>query len=350
MFALIKELTELVGPVGQEQEVLDRVETLWRNEGLTVERTKIGNLFAHVGGEGPRVVMAAHADELTYLVRAIHPDGFLWLAGGQAWLRTAGLRNGFTIGQRVKVIGRNRIIPGVIATVTGHLASLTLPEPSELTWRDFWVDTGLTKEELAEAGGTVGTRVIWDATTEQFGPNVVGKAIDDRALLAVMIELVRRVPASEMRCHLTLAATVQEEIGLVGASALGNRHDYDAAVVLEIGLAGDVPGVQEDLMPLHLGKGPILVHKDSRVHYDYRVTKAFEKAAAEGGIPIQHGIFGSFGSDGGAFMMSDIPSALLAFPTRYTHTPFETAHLGDIENLVKWLEVFVRNADRLLAQ
>lgn len=350
MFGLIKELTELVGPVGQEQIVLDHVEALWRGEGLTVERTKIGNLYAHVGGSGPRIVMAAHADELTYLVRAIHPSGFLWLAGGQAWARSVGTRNSFTIGQRVKVIARKRTIPGVIGTVTGHLASLTMPEMTELTWRDFWVDTGLTKEELEDAGVTVGTRVIWDATTEMFGPHVVGKAIDDRALLAVMTELIRRVPAAEMRCQLTLAATVQEEIGLVGASALSARQDYDAGVVLEIGLAGDIPGAQEDMMPLHLGKGPILVHKDGRVHYDHRVTQAFEKAAAAGGITIQHGIFGSFGSDGDAFMKADIPTALLAFPTRYTHTPFETAHMADIEALVNWLEVFVRNADTYLAK
>jgi tetrahedral aminopeptidase len=350
MFALIKELTELSGPVGQEQVVLDHVEQLWRGEGLNVERTKVGNLFAHIGGSGPRVVMAAHADELTYLVRAIHPGGFLWLANGQAWQRTAGLRNGHTIGQRVRVLARKRTIPGVIGAVTGHLASLALPEPTELTWRDFWVDTGLTAEELAGAGVTVGTRVIWDATTEQFGPHVVGKAIDDRALIAVLTELVRRVPVEEMRCQLTIAATIQEEIGLVGASALGARHEYDAAVALEIGLAGDVPGVHEDVMPLHLGKGPILVHKDSLVHYDHRVTAAFEQVAAEAGITIQHGIFGSFGSDGGAFMKADIPTALLAFPTRYTHTSFETAHLGDIEGMVAWLAAFVRNADRLLAK
>jgi endoglucanase len=250
----------------------------------------------------------------------------------------------------VKVLARKRVIPGVIASVTGHLVSLSLAEPTELTWRDFWVDTGLSKDELVEAGVTAGTRVIWDATTEQFGPHVVGKAIDDRALIAVLTELVRRVPASEMRCQLTLAATVQEEIGLVGASALSARQEYDAAVVLEIGLAGDVPGVQEDMMPLYLGKGPILVHKDSLVHYDYRMTQAFELAAAEAGIAIQHGILGSFGSDGGAFMKADIPTALLAFPTRYTHTPFETAHLGDIEGMVNWLAAFVRNADRYLGK
>ncbi|RIK57997.1 MAG: aminopeptidase [Chloroflexi bacterium] len=357
MFALIKELTELIGPVGQEQIVLDHVEALWREQGLAVGRTRTGNLLAEAGGEGPRVLLVAHADELCYLVRAIHPDGFLWLANGQAWTRTTSLRNAFTIGQRVQVLARSGALPGVIAATTGHLASLALPELTELTWRDFWVDTGLSQEELSARGVTPGTRVVWDATTERFGPHVVGKALDDRVLLAVMTELARRVPAAEMRCRLTLAVSVQEEIGIIGASALGAHAGsaqpgveggFDAALVLEIGLAGDIPGVQEDVMPLRLGGGPALVHKDALVHYDHRVTAALEQAAAEAQIVIQHAVFGSFGSDGAALMRADIPTALLAFPARYTHTPFETGHLGDIEALVEWLAAFVRSADRLL--
>jgi endoglucanase len=348
MFDLIKELTELAGPVGQEQAVLDRVESLWRSAGLDVQRTRLGNLHAEVGGQGPHVLMVAHADELCYLVRAIHEDGFLWLANGQAWTRTTSLRNAFTIGQRVKVLGRGAIIPGVIATTTGHLASLALDEPKELTWRDFWVDTGLSREELLAHGVTPGTRVVWDAPTVKLGRHVVGKALDDRVLLAVLTELLRRVPAAEMRCRLTVAASVQEEIGLIGASALAARQQYDAGIVLEIGLAGDIPGVPGDMMPLRLGAGPVLVHKDALVHYDHRVTRAMEQAAAEAQLPIQHAVFGSFGSDGAALMKADIPAALVAFPTRYSHTPFETAHLGDIEALVTWLSAIVRAADRLL--
>jgi endoglucanase len=349
MFGLIKELTELVGPVGQEHAVLDHVEALWRSAGLAVERTKIGNLFAHAGGSGPRVLMVAHADELCYLVRAIHPDGYLWLANGQAWTRTTSFRNAFTIGQRVKVLARSGALPGVIATTTGHLATLALPDPAELTWRDFWVDTGLSREELLARGVTPGTRIIWDATTEQFGPHVVGKALDDRVLLAVLTELLRRTPADQMTCQLTVAATVQEEIGLIGASALSAHQTYDAAVVLEIGLAGDIPGVPDDMMPLRLGAGPVLVHKDAMVHYDFGVTRALEQAAGEAQLAIQHAVLGSFGSDGHALMKADIPSALVAFPARYTHTPFETAHLGDIEAMVTWLAAFVRHADRLLS-
>ena len=99
-------------------------------------------------------------------------------------------------------------------------------------------------------------------------------------------------------------------------------------------------------MPTRLGGGPLLVHKDSLVHYDHALTARLESTARMAGIPIQHTVFGSFGSDGSATMKADIPSALVAFPARYTHTPFETGHLGDIEDLVEWLCAFVKDGLR----
>jgi endoglucanase len=343
MFQLIKELTELTGPVGQEGQVLDYVEALWREQGAQTRRTRSGNLLAHLGGQGPKLLLIAHADELCYLVRAIDADGFIWLANGQGWQRTTSLRNSFTIGQRVQILARSGPIPGVIATTTGHLATLALAEPREMTWDDFWVDTGLSRDELVARGVTPGTRLIWQATTEQFGRHVVGKALDDRVPLAVLTEVIRRVPVAEMNWDLTLACTVQEEVGLIGASALAAVESFEAAIVVEIGLAGDIPGVPERAMPLHLGRGPILIHKDSILHYDYTLTQALEKTAQAANIPIQHAVFGSFGSDGGALMKADIPSALVAFPARYTHTPFETGHLDDIQALTDWLCSFIRN-------
>ncbi len=342
MFSLIKELTELAGPVGQEGIVLDHIERVWREAGATTERTRIGNVIARAGGTGKKLLIAAHADELCYLVRAIDPGGFLWLANGQAWERKTSIRNGFTVGQRVRVLARSGPLPGVIATATGHLASLALPEPTEITWNDFWVDTGHTHDELLARGVTPGTRVIWDATTEQFGPHVTGKALDDRVPLAVITEVLRRVPQDELGCELTLACTVQEEIGLIGAFAVVAREQYDAGIAVEIGLAGDIPGVEERAMPLRLGAGPVLVHKDALTHYDHALTATLERTAGAAGIPIQHAVFGSFGSDGAAMMKADIPAAMVAFPARYTHSPFETGHLGDIEALVDWLCAFVR--------
>ena len=344
MFDFIKELTELPGPVGQEGAVLDRTEEIWRAAGVEVERTRIGNLIGRAGGQGRRLLLVAHADELCYLVRAIDPGGFLWLANGQSWTRTTDIRNWFTVGQRVRVLARSGPIRGVIAAATGHLASQNLDaNPRELTWNDFWVDTGLSRDELLARGVTPGTRVIWDCPTEQFGQHVVGKALDDRVPLVVITEVLRRVPVAERRCDLTLACTVQEEVGLIGAFALAVRHgDFDAAIAVEVGMAGDIPALGEAAMPVRLGAGPLLVHKDALVHYDHALTARLEQVAAEAAIPIQHAIFGSFGSDGGALMKADIPSALVAFPTRYTHSPFETGHLGDIEALVTWLCAVVR--------
>lgn len=342
LFSFIKELTELSGPVGQEAAVLDYIEPIWQAAGAHTERTRLGNVVARGGGNGPRLLLAAHADELCYLVRSIDAGGFLWLANGQAWTRTTSLREWFTVGQPVRVLARGGPIPGVIASPAGHVAPLTMAEPTQLTWNDFWVDTGLTREELLERGVTPGTRVIWDAQTSQRGPHVVGKALDDRVPLAVITEVLRRVPPAERAFDLTLACTVQEEIGVVGAAALAAREQFDAAIVVEIGLAGDIPGVGENALPLRLGGGPGLVHKDALVHYDHALTSALEQAATRAGIPIQHAVFGSFGSDGVSFMRADIPSAMVVFPARYTHTPFETGHLGDIAALIDWLAAFVR--------
>ena len=208
MFNLIKTLTEMSGPIGQEDAVLDYVETLWQAEGITTERTRIGNLLGRVGGEGKKLLLVAHADELCYFVRDIHPDGFLWLANGQGWDRTTSLRDGFTIGQPVRIMARSGELPGTITAVTGHLATVGLSEPSELSWRDFWVDTGLSRAELLAQGVTPGTRIIWDATTRKIGHNIVGKALDDRVLIAILTEVVRRVSVQNLTFDLTIACTV----------------------------------------------------------------------------------------------------------------------------------------------
>jgi endoglucanase len=342
LFELIKQLSELSGPSAEEGPVLAEVEGQWREAGARIERTRTGSLLGRFGGNGPKTLLVAHADELCYLVRSIDPRGFLWLANGQAWSRTVGMRNWFTVGQRVRVLARTGEIPGVIAAVTGHVASLRLPEPHDFDWDDLWVDTGLTAAELTARGVTPGTRTIWDATCERLGAHVVGKALDDRGGVAILCEIARRVVPDRLTCQVTLACTVQEEIGVIGATALVAREPFDRAIVVESGLAGDVPKVGELAVPLRLGGGPALVHKDALVHYDHGLTTAIGDVAIRLNVPIQHAVLGSIGTDGVALMRADIPTALLAFPTRYTHSPFEMAHLGDIAAMARLLTAFVQ--------
>jgi endoglucanase len=158
----------------------------------------------------------------------------------------------------------------------------------------------------------------------------------------VISEVISRVPAGERRWEVSLVATVQEEIGVVGAAALAAQHRFSGAIVVESGLTGDVPGVGQTAMPVRLGGGPGLVHKDSLVHYDHALTRRLEQVASGAGVSVQHAVFGSFGSDGVSYMRGGTPTALVTFPTRYTHTPFETVDETDIEALVVWLCAVVR--------
>ena len=337
IFSLIKELTELSGPVGQEQSVLDCMAKKWGELGAKIERSRIGNVMATVPGKGPKLLLLAHADELCYLVRSIHKDGFLWLAGGQGWQRSFPNRELLAVGQRVNILSKHGPIPGYIATATGHLAALTQTETKEITWDQIWVDTGLSKQTLEEKGVHAGTRIVWDTQAEQLGNNVVSKALDDRLGLAILTQVLAAIVKKPLNAQITVAASVQEEIGTIGAYALASKYDFDAAIVLEIGLSGDIPSVKQDMMPVALGKGPVLVHKDGMVHYHHGLSEKIATIAEENSIPLQHAVFGRFGSDGSALMKADIPTALLAFPTRYTHTPFEMANLDDISNLVQLL-------------
>lgn len=341
MFDLLQRLCGLAGPSSQEGPVLDAVEAIWQGAGLATERTRIGNLIGRAGGSGPRVLLAAHADELNYLVRAVDPAGFLWLANGQAWSRTLHVRDWFTVGRKVRVLAPAGEVPGVIASVTGHAATLRLPEPKELTWDDLWVDTGLSREELERLGVRPGTRLVWEASLERLGATIAGKALDDRGGVAALCELATGVRRDGLACDLTLVCTVQEEVGVVGAAALAAKEGFDAAIIVESGLAGDVPGLGEAALPIRLGAGPTIIHKDSLVHYDHALTRRLVEMAERASVPVQHAVVGSYGSDGSAFMRADVPTALLTFPTRYTHTPFEMASLRDIEAMVTLLKVFV---------
>jgi tetrahedral aminopeptidase len=162
--------------------------------------------------------------------------------------------------------------------------------------------------------------------------------MDDRAALAVMTSLARSIDRERLGFEVWLASTVQEEVGLVGA---GSVVGFDLAIALEVGLVGDVPTVGLDHVPARLGAGPILGHKDAAVAYDVALTRRLERVATRAGIGVQHLVMLNFASDGKAFMTNDVPSALLCYPTRYTHSPIEAIDVGDLLGVLRLLEAFV---------
>jgi endoglucanase len=140
---------------------------------------------------------------------------------------------------------------------------------------------------------------------------------------------------------LTVAATIQEEIGLVGATSLAPLGSYDLAIAIDNGPIGDYPGVDPREMPIVLGGGPSLVYKDSWTHYDRRVINRLIEIAAANEIPVQETTYQGFGSDGAALIRAGLPAALLGLSTRYTHSPFEMLDERDLEGAANLLEAFV---------
>ena len=162
--------------------------------------------------------------------------------------------------------------------------------------------------------------------------------MDDRAALAIALEVARRVDRPRLAYDLWIASTIQEEGALAGADALG--RDYDLAISLDVGPAGDVPGITPDEVPCVLGGGPALVHKDSGVRYHKGLTYAIARAAEAEEIPIQHVTFQSYASDSAALLKNGIPAALVCYPTRYTHSPIETVREEDLDAAVRLLVAF----------
>jgi putative aminopeptidase FrvX len=335
------ELMNLAGPTGQEEPVLAWCREVWSDLGADVSVSPIGNVTAHIAGTGPRLLLQGHADEISYVVKSIDDRGFIWLADGQAGA-SRHLYHRHPVGQPALIIGRGTQVSGLFATVTGHIVSTRPDEGPLLALNDVFVDVGAESREEAEALGVqVGAGVIWNPPARRIGHRVVGKAIDDRVALALMTHLLMSVDREELTYDLTLAATIQEEIGLIGATSLGSRGNYDLAIAIDNGPIGDYPGVDSREMPVRLGAGPTLVYKDSWTHYDRRVLNRLLDVAESKGIDVQQAVFPGFGSDGAALIRAGIPTALLGIATRYTHSPFEMADERDVCGALDLLKAFV---------
>src|SRR5579884_2995077 len=336
----MRELMELPGPTGQESRVMDWLRRCWEGKVERLWTAKGGNLFAHVGGAGPRLLVEGHADEIGFVVRSVDERGFIWLASGQAPRGDVGRR--YPVGQPALILGHGQLTEGLFATTSGHILTERDRAKPNLDFYDLFVDIGAaSQQEVVARGIHPGAGVIWNPPTRRIGQRVTGKAVDDRYALTIMTLLLDQLDRSRLAYDLYFAATVQEEIGLVGAGSLRSEVDADLAIALDNGPVGDIPTVDRRSLPTRLGGGPAIVHKDSRSHYDEALSWRVIDVAQREGIPVQHAVWEFFGSDGDALIQQGIPTALIGLSTRYTHSPFETFDLRDFDNALRLVHAFV---------
>jgi tetrahedral aminopeptidase len=337
---LVEVCTRLCAPAGysgREGAVRAVVEERWSEHGLEPARDAVGNLVARVGGTGERVLLTAHMDEVGFVVREITDDGFLLLGTSFGTLADAQAAR-YPVGHPAAVMGREGVVArGIFAAPSGHIVRNT-PEKSV---SGFYVDLGLdSADDVRALGVHPAAPVVFDVPVRQIGTRIVGKAFDDRLMLAVIELLLERLDTSALAVDLWLAATVQEENGCHGAQVLAAAERYDAVVALDVGLCDDTP-IARAGFGTRLGGGPLVVHEDMQVAYDQELSWRLVDAAARAGVPCQQAAFSLFGTDGRAFLDAGSPTAVLSTPVRYTHTTFEMADVGDVEATVSLLEAFL---------
>jgi len=329
---LIKELVEADGVSGHEDAVRELL--LKAIEGCADEYRidALGNLIAVKYGSGgsawpKKVMVSAHMDEVGLMVTHIERDGTLRFS-------PVGGIDPRVMPAKVVRIGDERI-PGVIAVKPIHLL-----EPSE-RWRvlqfdQLAIDTGMSCDEVnrkVSPGTYAAFATSFEVLDEGGLRTVKGKAFDDRAGCAALVELLKETYPFDLYA----AFTVQEEVGLRGARVAAYAVEPDVAFALEGTICDDSPKDKDTSPTTRLGAGPALTAMDRSVICDRRLIGLLTAEAEAAGIPYQFKQPGIGGTDAGAMHVQreGIPSAVLAVPCRYIHSPVCVLSLNDFDNAVR---------------
>ena len=339
---LLQELTETSGVPGYEDRVRDLVVREFEESVDRIRTDAMGNVVGTLEGESDySVAVAAHMDEIGFMVRHVTGEedgpGFVELEALGGWDAR------ILKAQRVTIHTDDGDLTGVIGSPPPHTLDEEQREKTPEV-EDVVVDPGLPYAELEELVST-GDLVTMEQTTERIGETVTGKALDDRICLFAMLEAARRLTDPDATIH--FCATVQEEVGLRGAHALGVDVDPDLAIALDVTVANDIPGFDAGEHVTNLGEGTAIKLKDGSVITSPKVHKRLQAVAEETGVEYQHEILPAGGTDTAGFQgtAGAKPVGALSIPTRYLHTPTETAHVDDVAATIDLLCAFLETED-----
>jgi len=330
---ILRKLSSVPGPSGFESRIRALISDLLTEWGFHYEVDRLGNLYVKVGEGRPVTAIAAHMDEVGFIVRHVTRDGFLRVAP------LGGINPSAAIGSQVVVLGRKRDLYGVVGATPPHL--LKNAEQRQVSIEDLFVDIGaLSHEEVLKAGVTVGTPIAFWAEFHDLGSCVAGRAFDDRAGCAVLLEALKR--AGGPRCGTVFVVfTVQEEVGLIGSSAAAQRIMPDCAVAVEGTIASDVPGVPEHEWVTRLGSGPAIRVMDKTLVACSQLVEHIRSLAESHGIPYQLQLSPKSGTDAGSFVRIGAASTAVSVPCRYVHSPVAVASKSDLENTASLLRLLI---------
>lgn len=331
MKSLIQKLVETPGPSGYESQIRALVRAEVETLADEVRVDALGNLIAVKGvatAGGRRIMLAAHLDEIGVIATHVDENGFIRFTplGG--------------VGRSTCSGGRVRFLNGA----TGVIGHELLTDAAKLPAFDqMYIDVGAKGK--ADCPVRVGDVAAFDRPLAELGSRLVSKAMDDRIGVAVLVETLRRMGESPNQVYFVFS--VQEEVGLRGATTAAYEIDPEVGIAVDVTRSGDTPkGVKMDVS---LGRGPAIKVRDSGMLSDPRVVEWMVRTADEGHIPYQWEVLEAGTTDARAIQLTraGVPAGCLSIPCRYIHSPSEMVDFGDVENAVRLLGALVAGSVEL---
>ena len=344
--ALLEELTEAPGLPGYEEDIRRIVAR--RVKGLArVSHDRLGSILCEKRGSAdrPRIMLPGHMDEIGFLVNGITDDGYLRFSPVGGWWDQV------ILAQRVIVKTRKGDLTGIVGSKPPHV--LSSEERGKVVQRkDMFIDVGAKdkKEATKKLAIRPGDPVVPICPFERMANKklLLGKAFDDRVGVALFIDVLRRLKGIKHPNTVYGVGTVQEEVGTRGAETAADAVDPDLCLVLDVGIASDVPGFKaEDKDKGTLGKGPQICFLDSGMIPNLKLRDFLVDLAERRKIPYQISMLEGGATDGRPIHLhgTGVPTVYIGIATRYIHSHAGILHADDYDNAVKLLVEAIKRLD-----
>lgn len=328
MDALLKKLLDVSGISGYESEVAALMSHELKKTCDEVCIDSFGNVIARKGKSGTKIMLAAHMDEIGFVVKHISKEGFIW------FVKVGGIDDRILLGQRVVIASKQGEIRGVIGAKPPHL--LKEEERRKLArHEDMFIDIGCSSKEEVLRKVSIGDPIVFEPNSGDLnGRLCYGKAVDNRVGCYALLKIMQKL--KKVHAQVYAVATAQEEVGLKGARTSSFRIAPDFALVLDTGVSGDTPQTAEKESALKLSGGVAItvVEAGGRgLIVNGRVKDLLIETAQRNKIKYQIDVVDGGMTDGATIYMNreGVLTGVLAIPTRYVHSPNGVFSAADVK-------------------
>lgn len=327
----LRRVLNAYGPSGRENKVCEVIREMVAPYVDTIEVDPMGDLICTKKGEGKRVMLAAHMDQIGFVVSGIEESGFLRV------FNVGGIRMVNSLNRHV-VFGN-----GVHGVLSHEQEGFKVAENS---MRPLFIDIGAANRAEAERKVKLGDMAVYAPEVFEMGDDLMASpAMDNRVGCAVVIEALKLL--KDCPNEVVAVFTVQEEVGLRGATAAAYSVNPDMGIALDVTIAGDTPKGAK--IEVACGKGACVKILDNSVICNPSVVAAMEDAAIRGGIPYQREVLTGGGTDAGAMQKNrgGVPCGVVSIACRYVHSACEVISISDAENSARLLAELLNHEIKL---